>query len=69
MTEPVHTAITQYGFEFGAAKVERAASYKGHVILHITTDRQRLEVRITPSGMIRVDGPTKNLGEVFCVAF
>jgi hypothetical protein len=46
--------ITEYGFEFGAAKVERAWEHKGHVGLTIYTGKQLLNVRITPSGLIRV---------------
>lgn len=47
--------ITQYGFEFGPAKVDRAWSHKGHVGLMIYTGKQLINIRVTPSGLIRVD--------------
>ena len=52
---------TQYGFRYGAALVERYASHKGYVIVGVKTKRQRLEMTISPSGLIRVGKPTKNL--------
>ena len=52
---------TQYGFRYGSALVERCASQKGYVIVGVKTKRQRLEMTITPSGLIRVGKITKNL--------
>ena len=44
---------TQFGFDWGAAKVERVCQHKGEVILSVKTPRQELEIRVTPSGLIR----------------
>ena len=44
---------TTYGFSWGNASVERVASHNGHRIIAIVTPRGRLEVRVTPSGLIR----------------
>ena len=55
MSERIHAAHTPYGFEFGVALVERACSYKGHVVIEITTPRKRVNIRVTPSGLIRID--------------
>ena len=48
---------TSYGFKWGDASVERCASHNGHLVLSITTSREALSVRITPTGFIRVDSP------------
>jgi len=52
---------TNYGFQFEAALVERLASYKGYAIVGVKTPRQRLEITVTPSGLIRVGKPVRNL--------
>lgn len=52
---------TQYGFQYGAALVERYASHKGYVIVGIKTPKQRLELTVTPTGLIRVGKPVRNL--------
>jgi hypothetical protein len=44
---------TKYGFTWGKAKVERIASHKGYLFLGVTTPRDQLEIRITPTGLIR----------------
>jgi len=44
---------TRYGFNWGHTKVERTASHMGHQIITIETPRERLEVRCTPTGLIR----------------
>jgi len=46
--------ITQYGFDWGPASVIRSWSHKGHVGFEIFTGKQTLDVRVTPSGLIRV---------------
>lgn len=48
------TRRTEYGFEFGPAKVERAWSHQGHVGIMIHTGKQLLNIRVTPTGLIRV---------------
>lgn len=47
---------TTYGFKYGPANVERAASdEKAGVLLTIKTPRKLLVVRVTPSGLIRAE--------------
>lgn len=46
-------AVIPYGFRYGAVRVERCGSHLGHVFLTLYTPRQQLEVRITPTGLIR----------------
>jgi hypothetical protein len=43
-----------FGFEWGAAKAERLASNGEYVVLGISTPRERLEITVTPSGLMRV---------------
>ena len=57
--KPTRCRPTQFGFLYGAASVHRMMSHKGHVLLAITTPRQTVEIRVTPSGMIRVAAPRK----------
>ena len=49
-------AETKYGFEWGAAKVERLCSddKKGWVCLGVETRKHRLQIIITKTGKIRV---------------
>ena len=44
---------TEYGFTWGPATVERLISVQGHVVITVRTDRGSLDIRVTPSGMIR----------------
>lgn len=48
---------TRYGFRWGVLEVSRAAEHRGHRVITLRTDRERLDVRITPTGLIRIDGP------------
>ena len=53
---------TQYGFKWGPAEVIRCASHpKWGVMLDLETTKQRLEIRVTPSGIIRVGKAVKRL--------
>lgn len=54
-------AITQYGFRFGAAQVERLASHKGYAIIGVKTPKKRLEITVTPSGLLRLSKVVRNL--------
>ena len=45
-----HYRETKYGFEFGAAMVERTCSHNGHVVISIKTPYRWLEVQVTPKG-------------------
>jgi len=47
---------TRYGFDWGAAKIERVASHGGHLWIDVRTPRQVLEIRVTPTGLIRIVG-------------
>jgi hypothetical protein len=53
MTE-ITGRITKFGFHYGPAKVTRSWSHKGHVGLEVHTGKQTLDIRITPTGLIRV---------------
>lgn len=52
---------TIYGFKYGAAEVTRTASVPSrngsghHVVLTIKTPRETLTVRVTPSGLLRLN--------------
>ena len=50
---------TKFGFNWGAANIERCCSHKGYVFLTVRTKRQWLDITVTPSGLIR-SGLTKN---------
>lgn len=52
----IHSKLTQYGFEFGAAEVTRCASdeKKGWVVVRITTPKETLHIYVTKTGKIRV---------------
>lgn len=58
-----HYRETRYGFEWGAAKVSRCASHKGHVVLTVVTPKERLDIRVTPSGLIKLDKGIEKLGK------
>jgi hypothetical protein len=57
--EPIH--VTDYGFLWGPVEIERSASHKGHVVLTMRSSKQILEIRVTPTGFIRVGKPVKKL--------
>lgn len=44
---------TRYGFNWGKVKVERVVSHLGYKVIQVETPRRRLEVTITPTGLIR----------------
>lgn len=58
---------TPYGFTWGITDIGRACEINGNVVICIETPRQRLFVRVTPTGLIRVDAPVANAGEVLSV--
>lgn len=46
---------TKYGFQWGPASVVRICDDpKAGVLIAVYTDRARLEIRVTPSGLIRI---------------
>ena len=52
----IHYKETEYGFEFGAAKVKRIFSdeEKGWVTLGITTLKTDLQIYVTRTGKVRI---------------
>lgn len=46
---------TQYGFKYGACEIKRLCSHKEHVMLELATERASLHIRVTPSGLIRIE--------------
>ena len=52
----MHYLETKYGFEYGAAIVERTASdeHKGWVLLTVKTPKTELQVYVTKTGKVRV---------------
>ena len=54
----MHYAESQYGFEYGAAKVERLFSdeKKGWVTIGVTTPKVSIQVYVTKTGKVRVHG-------------
>jgi hypothetical protein len=45
--------ITEFGFRWGPVEVTRIGQYEGSVWLQLKTQRKILEVRVTPSGLLR----------------
>lgn len=56
----IHFAETTYGFEYGAAKVERVCSDKkrGWIVLMITTPKypKGVQVYVTKTGKMKING-------------
>ena len=50
--KPIHYRETRFGFEYGAAAVERACSHNGYVVILVKTPHQWLEVQVTPAGRV-----------------
>lgn len=61
----VRSALTDYGFLFGAAEVMRVHSdgVKGYVIMSLKTPRAELQISVTKTGKVRVFDH-KNGGEL-----
>lgn len=58
----IHYKETPYGFEYGAAKIERTFSdtKRGWVVISITTPKVDLQVYVTKTGRVRIhDGARK----------
>jgi hypothetical protein len=59
-----HFLETQYGFEWGEMEIERTASGpKWGWVVTIQTSKQIMEIRATPSGIIRFGKPVKKRKE------
>lgn len=52
----MHYAESKYGFEYGAAKVDRLFSdeKKGWVTIGVTTPKASIQVYVTKTGKVRV---------------
>lgn len=60
-TRGKHYAETRYGFDWGAAVVTRTASHGAFVFLAVeTTSGQRLDIRVSDSGRIKLFPVTKS---------
>ena len=46
---------TPYGFKWGEADVACQAEIMGNIFLGVSTPRQSVTIRVTPTGLIRVD--------------
>lgn len=45
--------VTEFGFEYGAATVERVTDYKdGSVVVRIETNKEIMHIRVTKGGKI-----------------
>lgn len=56
LTELVH------GFQWGPATVTRCVSDpKWGVVIQVQGPREMVNVRVTPSGLVRIDGPYKRI--------
>ena len=55
MTDDVARKLTEYGFQFGSASVERCMSVgKGAVVVTVTTPKAKLDVYVTKTGKMRL---------------
>ena len=48
--KPIRYEETTYGFNFGAANVERVASHKGYACIKVYTQHRVLNLYVTPQG-------------------
>lgn len=51
---------TRFGFVYGAAEVSRLCDTRAGVFVAVTTERECMEIRITPGGRISVYSHGKN---------
>lgn len=53
--DTVRRELTEYGFQFGAALVERCLEVgKGAVVVSVKTPKHKLDVYVTKTGKMRV---------------
>lgn len=49
-----HYTVTRYGFRYGACEITRKCSTeKGEVYVEVSTIREVMEIKVTPTGLIR----------------
>lgn len=55
----MHYKATDFGFEWGSARITRACSdeKKGWVVLLVKTPKEDLQIYVTKTGKVRVFGP------------
>ena len=60
----MHFKETKYGFEWGAAKVERLCSHKeqGWVYVGVESPKAQIQVYVTKSGKVRIYKQKKRKG-------
>lgn len=58
--KPAHYKETRYGFEYGAATVERFHSQDGHVCIQLRSSKELLDIRVTKTGIIRIGFRKRN---------
>lgn len=46
--------LTKFGFVFGPVEVTRICSAHGDAYVRVTTARQEIDIRVTPTGIIRL---------------
>lgn len=56
MSDPIHFAHTQYGFNWGSAKITRCCSdsKKGWVVFRVETPKQDIQICVTKTGKVRI---------------
>jgi hypothetical protein len=59
MSDKVEGHPTDYGFVCGPVEIERTCQDRSGIVLTLITERQRLTIRVTPSGLIRVGAPVQ----------
>ena len=52
---PLPIENNKYGFSWGSTEVIRATEIKGHILLFVKSRTQKLTVRVTPCGAIRLE--------------
>ena len=54
----IHYKETPFGFEYGAANVERCCSdnKKGWVVIRVRSPKKEIDIYITKTGKIRIHG-------------
>ena len=54
-TERVHFEQTEYGFEYGPAKIERLLNDNGRVVIGVETPRvSGMQIAVTRTGKVRI---------------
>lgn len=60
MSSSIHYAETQYGFDWGVAKITRcfSDSKKGWVTLVVETPKHNIQIYVTKTGKVRISDAT-----------